>query len=127
MCALSMRSRGRERDLTDAQAELERLHEGLESSRAQRFRRNDQIISLNAIGYQQSICERNAERLAHLQEEARRGCRISSRRSAPTKFCSGLRSRQQTQYLREAERREQLMVDDLVMARFAAKMSEVAA
>ncbi len=116
-----------ERDLSDARMELERLHEGLESSRARLFRRNDQIIALNAISYQQSICERDAERLAHLKKEAQARLQDLLMAKREHEVLLRLRSKQQTQHLREAERQEQLVVDDLVMARFAAKGREVAA
>jgi flagellar export protein FliJ len=115
-----------ERDLSDARAELERLHEGLESSRARRFRRNDQIIALNAIGYQQSICERNAERLEHLKKEAQARLQDLLTAKREHEVLLRLRSKQATAHLREVERREQLAVDDLVMARFAANSREVA-
>jgi flagellar export protein FliJ len=116
-----------ERDLSDAQAELERLHEGLESSRARHFRRNDQIIALNAITYQQTICAHNAERLEHLKKEAQ--ARLQDLLIAKREYevLLRLRSKQATAHRREAERREQVAVDDLVMARFASDRGEVAA
>jgi flagellar export protein FliJ len=116
-----------EGDLYEARAELERLHEVLDSSRAGRFRRNDQIISLNAMSYQRSICERKAERLAHLQDEAKTRLQdlLAARRAH--EVLRRLRAKRQAQHLRETERREQLVVDDLVMARFAGANGEVLA
>ena len=116
-----------ERELANAQTDLERLHEGLESSRTRRFRRNDQIISLNAISYQRSICERNAERLAHSRQEARSRLQDFLTAKRAHEALLRLRAKQQAEHLHEAERREQLAVDDFVMARFVAKTSEVPA
>lgn len=116
-----------ERDLSSARAELERLHEGLESSRARRSRRNDQIIALNAISYQQSICERNAERLAHLKKEAQARLQDLLTAKREHEVLLRLRVKQASGHRREAERREQVTVDDLVMARFAANGREAAA
>lgn len=116
-----------ERDLSDARAELERLHEVLGSSRGGRFTKNDQIISLNAIGYQQSVCDRKAERLAHAQTEAKARLQdlVTARRAR--EVLERLRARQQAKHRLEVERQEQIAVDDIVMAQFARKASEVAA
>src|SRR5262249_50438699 len=59
-----------QRELDDARGELERLHEALEKARGGRSSLNDQIIVLNAISYQQAVCDRKAERLGLLQKEA---------------------------------------------------------
>jgi len=114
-------------DLAEAQTELERLHKALQSSRIGRFRRNDQIISLNAISYQRAICERQAERLAYLREQAKARLRELLAAKRAHEVLQRLRIKQETEHRRAAERHEQLMVDDLMMARFGARRSEVPA
>jgi flagellar FliJ protein len=107
-----------EEDLTDARMELERLEEALNASRRGRFTKNDQIIALNAIGYQQSICQRKADRLAHFQKEAQARLQDLLAAKRAREVLERLRAKQQAQYQRETERREQVAVDDAVMARF---------
>jgi flagellar export protein FliJ len=116
-----------ERELAEATAELERLQEVLKSSRGGRSRQNDQIISLNAIGYQQSLCTRQAERLEHAQQEAKARLQelLSAKRAH--EVLRRLRARLQQKHFREEERREQNAVDDTVMTRFAGKLSKAAA
>ena len=108
-----------EEDLAEAQTELDRLQEVLNTSRHGRFSKNDQIISLNAIGYQQAICQRAADRLGILKKEAAARLQdlLDARRAH--EVLQRLRAKQQAQHQRETERREQVAVDDAVMARFA--------
>jgi flagellar export protein FliJ len=116
-----------EQELADAQADLERLHMALESNRGGRFTKNDQLISLNAIKYQQSICERDAERLEHAKQEAehRLADLIDAKRAH--EILLRLKSKQQSAHAREADCREQTAIDDMVTARHGAGQREVAA
>ncbi|HEY2801365.1 MAG TPA: hypothetical protein VGI85_12275 [Chthoniobacterales bacterium] len=116
-----------ERDLSDARAELERLHEVLESSRGGRSSKNDQIIALNAIGYQQSVCDRKAERFAHAQTESQARLQDLVTAKRAREILERLRAKQQAKHRLEVERQEQIAVDDIVMAKFARKASEVTA
>jgi len=116
-----------ERELADACAELERLHEALESARGQRSKRNDQIIALNAIGYQQSICDRKAERLQLSQGEAKAHLQNLLAAKRAHEILRRLRVKQQARHQRGKERYEQNAVDDAVMARFALKGGKAAA
>jgi flagellar export protein FliJ len=116
-----------EQQLAEATAELERLHEVLQSSRSGRFQKNDQIISLKAIEYQQSLCARQAERLARAQEEARARRQELLAAKRAHEVLRRLRGRLQQRHLHQEERREQNAVDETVMARFAAKLSNAAA
>ena len=116
-----------EQELADAESDLERLHAALETKREGRFTQNDQLISLNAIKYQKSICERDAERLKHAKQEAehRRLELVEARRKHEGLL--RLKSNQQDDHAREADKHEQLEVDDLVTARHSVKTREVAA
>jgi len=116
-----------ERELSNARAELERLHELLESARVGRSKKNDQIIALNAIAYQQSVCERQAERLTHLQLEAQERLNHLLAAKRAHEVLLRLRSRHLTKHRKEAERNEHKLVDDLVISRFAARTSETTA
>lgn len=115
------------RDLFDAQAELHRLHEILAATRGQRCTKNDQLISLNAISYQQGICERKTERLEHFQKAAAVCLQALLAANRAHEVLLRLRSKQQAKHQSEAEKQERNAVDDSVMARFARKKSEAAA
>jgi flagellar export protein FliJ len=115
------------RDLAEAKADLERLHEVLQLCRGGRSRKNDQIISLNAIDYQQSLCDRKTERLDRAQQEATVRLQELLTAKRAHEVLRRLRTKLQAKHCREQEQREQSMVDDMVMARFAAKLSKAAA
>ena len=115
------------RELADAQADLERLQKTLGLARSGGGSTNDQIISLNAIGYQKQLCERDAERLRLSEEEAQKRLQELLEAKRAHEALLRLRSRQHAQYVQEEMRREQVAVDDLVSARYAARRREVAA
>ena len=116
-----------ERVLNDARAELGRLHDVLGSSRGGRSSKNDQIIALNAITYQQSICDRQSERLDHAQAEANARLQELLTAKRAREILERLRAKQKAKHRLEVERQDQIAVDDIVMAQFARRASEVAA
>jgi flagellar export protein FliJ len=116
-----------ERELADARMELERLHEALESARGGRSRRNDQLIVLNAIGYQRSVCDRKSERLEFVRAEASARLQDLLAAKRAHEILRRLKTKAHARYQREEERQEQNAVDDAVMAKFAVTGGKAAA
>jgi flagellar export protein FliJ len=116
-----------ERELAEARAELERLHETLESARGGRSWRNDQLIVLNAIGYQRSICDRKSERLQFFQGEAKARLQDLLAAKRAHEVLRRLKAKAKARHQIEEGRQEQNAVDDVVVAKFAVTGGKAAA
>lgn len=124
--ALQARARA-EATLLQERATLEQYHTALCSARSGVSNRQHQLLFLNALKQQQGLCDRCAaefavvEKMAGQQREAMLAAR--SRREA----LSRLKEKQQRAWQTEAARVEEVMIGDLITARYGLGLREVGA
>lgn len=118
---------GCEAALREARGTLEAYHAALHSAREGVSDRQSQLIFLNALQHQQAQCNRMAEQLTAAEREvaARREAMLVARRER--EVLSRLKLRQQSAHSAEAARAEESMIGDLISARHAMSLQEVAA
>lgn len=110
-----------------AQAEVDACHAAITEKRERRTTRNDQLLFLNALQYQHALLQRHKEELSRVEREldARRHAMLAAQRKVEA--LERLKEHKLQAHRAEMRRREAAMIDDLIGARFAMRMTEVAA
>ena len=126
--AQSLQARARiEADIVQADAFIEAYHTALLSAREGASNRQHQLVFLNSLQHQQTLCDRLAARLVPAEREVaeRREAMLGARRRREA--LTLLKAKQATAHNTEAARREELTISDLIMARYALNLVEEAA
>lgn len=111
--------------INQERATLEGYHATLRTSRGGVSNRQQQLVFLNALKQQQSLCERCAAELAMVEKtvaERREEMLVARRRR---EALTRLREMQHTAWRTESARAEEAMIGDLITARYGLGAREV--
>ncbi|MCE9612515.1 MAG: flagellar export protein FliJ [Chthoniobacter sp.] len=124
----SLQARARaEAKLLQERTTLEEYHTALCSARAGVSNRQHQLLFLNALKQQQGLCDRCAAEFAVVEKMANQQREVMLAARRRREALSRLKERQQHAWQIEAARVEEVMIGDLITARYGLCMREVGA
>jgi flagellar export protein FliJ len=115
-----------EASVAAVQAEIDGCHEALTTRREARTTRNDQLLFLNALQYQQSLLQRLKGELSRVERELeiRRATMLAARRKVDA--IERLKETKLAAHRAAEQREEGNAIDDLIGARYIRQLMEVA-